>query len=982
MKRTIIVMMLSCLLFGQVDYSTQIQTVFNSNCGNCHLGNSSGGLNLSNYDNVMAGGDNGAVIEPGDHANSYLWQRVNNGEMPPGTNPDLSADEIDLIAQWINEGASETPANTSTAIHDIQYTTDESGDSPLNGQEVTISGIVTAEFWGSDQNRYLYVQDAPGAWNGVVCFMYEGWDSFDIVDDEGNVIDSMAEGDSVTITGTVEEYYNLTEINDVTEAVNHGAASGPIAPDVVTPGQIMTGGTDAEAYEGCLVQMNDVSVDDPDLGNGEWSATDGTNSVRIDDKWAYYYWPAAGQELAKVVGVMDYSYSHNKVQPRLARDVVEGAGQPVRLQRIQQVLYSDLIKAGEDEVSDMSYMFGDTVEVEGIVTMPTGLSYAGAGVKFIFGDENGGPWSGILSYDPDSSAFGTLLEGFKVNVTGYIAEYSTGAANMTELFITQPVQIISPGNELPPVDTVLTGDLRWPTEAEQWGTVMIRVEEGIVTDNDLQYEVFAVDDGSGDVLVDDDSDSIQVYFESVGPPPVGSLVQSIEGWLYHHYGSNADSSTYKLCPLYVGDIVFGAGPPSISSVSRDPCAPQNSDTDVTVSCVITDNSDIASAIVHYSIDGGEYLTVDMNNTGDSTWAGMIPISAGNEVYYYIVATDDGVDQSEPKSNSFPYDTDHGQLGFIVTDDLTIGIVQETPWASGLSLYHGCELTLTGIVTGDTAQYNSGYGAYAFQDGTGQWNGLLFDGADLQVLSRGDEVAVTGTIDEFDAAWHFQNDGNTRLINVSNIDVLSTGNAEPDPALVSCRDITQTGEEVESYEGVLITLNNVTISAVNQFDWSITDATGSETLIDDDMATMAADNYMSTLEEGQVLESVSGIFNFSFGTYKVQIRGLPDLGQTVGIVDDIKVNPYSYQLYDNFPNPFNPETQIRFEIGAQENVQILIYDILGRQIRYLVNEQYSSGFHVVNWDGTNETGQPVSSGMYIYLLKAGDYMADKKMLFVK
>ena len=91
----------------------------------------------------------------------------------------------------------------------------------------------------------------------------------------------------------------------------------------------------------------------------------------------------------------------------------------------------------------------------------------------------------------------------------------------------------------------------------------------------------------------------------------------------------------------------------------------------------------------------------------------------------------------------------------MTDDLTIGIVQETPWESGSSLYHGCELTLTGIVTGDTAQYNSGYGAYAFQDGTGQWNGLLFDGADLQVLSRGDEVAVTGTIDEFDAAWHFR-----------------------------------------------------------------------------------------------------------------------------------------------------------------------------------------------------------------------------------
>ena len=749
-----------------------------------------------------------------------------------------------------------------------------------------------------------------------------------------------------------------------------------ISPSVVSVSDI------GEAYEGCLVQVNDVSVDDPDLGNGEWSITDATNSVRVDDKWAYYYWPETGQELAKVVGVMDYTDSNYKIQPRLARDVVEADGDPVRIQRVQQVLYSDLIKAGEDEESDMSYMAGETVLLEGIVTMPTGLSYAGDGIKFIFEDEHGGPWSGILSYDPDSSAFGTLLEGFKVQATGFISEYSTGPANMTELFITQPVQIIDPGNDLPPIDTVLTGDLRWPTEAEQWGTVMVRVEEGIVTDNDLLYEVFAVDDGSGSVLVDDDSDSIQVYFEEVGPPPVGSLVQSIEGWLYHHYGTNADSSAYKLCPLYVDDIVFGSGPPAISSVSRDPCAPQNSDTEVTVSCVIMDNSDIASAVIHYSVDGGTYLTADMSGTGDSTWSGVIPISAGNEVYYYIVATDDGVDQAEPKSSSFPYDTVTGQLGFMVTDDLTIKIVQETPWASGISRYHGCEVTLTGIVTGDTAQYNSGYGAYAFQDGAGQWNGLIFDGTDLQLLSRGDEVAVTGTIDDFDAAWHFQNDGNTRLINVSNIDVLSTGNAEPDPSLVSCRDVSQTAGEVESYEGVTVTLNNVTVSSVNPYDWSITDATGSETLIDDDMASMAADNFMSTLEEGQVLESVSGIFNFSFGTYKVQIRDLADLGQTVGIVHDIRINPYAYHLYDNFPNPFNPETQIRFEIGAQENVQILIYDIVGRQVRYLVNEQYSPGFHVVNWDGTNETGQPVSSGMYIYLLKAGDYMADKKMLFVK
>ena len=350
-----------------------------------------------------------------------------------------------------------------TAIYDIQYTTDSSGDSPLNGQTVTISGIVTAEFWGSSSNRYLYVQDAEGPWNGVVCFEYDGWDIFDFSSSAGTV-HSVAEGDSVTITGTVEEYYNLTELASITSVIVHGPAVNMISPAVVTPGQIMTGGSETEAYEGCLVEIDNVTVDNADLNNGEWSVTDGTNSVRVDDIWDYYYFPESGQALAEVVGVMTYTYSDAKLEPRLARDVVEVDGAPVRLQRIQQVLYSDLMKAGEDEDSDKSYMVDETVTIEGIVTMPSGLSYAGAGVKFIFADVHGGPWSAILSYDPDSAAFPTLFEGDLIQATGYIDEYSTGPANMTELFITEPINIIDFEQPLPAVDTVNTGDLLWPTE--------------------------------------------------------------------------------------------------------------------------------------------------------------------------------------------------------------------------------------------------------------------------------------------------------------------------------------------------------------------------------------------------------------------------------------------------------------------------------------------------------------------------------------
>ena len=867
-----------------------------------------------------------------------------------------------------------------TAIYDIQYVADPDADdeSTLNGQEVTINGVVTAEFWGSDQYRYMHVQDAEGPWNGIVCFEYDGWHLFDWVDDNGSSVPGPAEGDQVTLSGTVEEYYNLTELNNITSGIVHGPADEMIAPSVISVSDI------GEAYEGCLIEVNDVSVSDPDLGYGEWEFTDGTNAALCDDKWDYFYYPETDQELAAIVGVLDYNYSNYKLQPRLARDVVEADGNPVRLQRIQQVLYSDLMKAGEDEESDMSYMVEETVTIEGIVTMPSGLSYAGAGVKFIFADVHGGPWSAILSYDPDSSAFPTLFEGDLIQATGYISEYTTGPANMTELFITEPINIIDFEQPLPAVDTVNTGDLRWPTEAEQWGNVMVRIEDGIVTNNDLAYEVFAVDDGTGSVLVDDDSDSIAAYFETVGPPPVGSLLQSMEGWLYHHYGSNDDSTAYKLCPLYVEDIEFGSGPPSITGLSREPCAPTSSDTEVAVSCVIMDNSTISEALVHYSVDGGDYVSVAMTSDDDSTFTGVIPVTSDNTVYYYITATDDGADQSEPKTSIYPYDIEHEQLGFHITDDLTVGMIQETPWPAGNTLYEGCNVTLTGIVTADTAQYNSVYSAYALQNGSGQWNGLVFDTDAIVQISRGDDVSVTGLITEYAHGdeYGYQLDGNTRLIN-ADVTVNSSGNDTPAPLVASCEDLTQTAEEVESYEGVLVKLENVTVSSVNAYDWSITDGTGSEALIDDDMANMAAHNFMSTLAEGQELESVMGIFNFSYGTYKVQIRDLDDLGQTVGIDDDVKVNPYEYALHDNFPNPFNPETQIRFSMGGQENVKLVIYDVMGRQVRSLLNgESYTPGFHVVNWNGLDNRGQKVPSGMYIYRIKAGDFIADKKMLLVK
>ncbi|MFQ6616146.1 MAG: FlgD immunoglobulin-like domain containing protein [Fidelibacterota bacterium] len=868
-----------------------------------------------------------------------------------------------------------------TSIYDIQYVADPSADdaSPLDGSEVTITGVVTAEFWGGSSERQIFVQDSAGAWSGIMVFEYGGFDAFDIIDTSGATVHSVAEGDSVLITGTVDEYYGKTEITSVTSFKILGRPSNPIEPITVSPGDIKTGSATAESYEGVLVRVANVTVADPDLGFGEWSVTDGTDSVRVDDLWDYFYWPEAGESLAEVVGCLDYTFSDFKIQPRLARDVAESG--TTRIQRLQQVLYSDLLKAGVDAVSDTSYMTGDTVTIEGIVTMPTGLSYAGEGIKFIYEDEHGGPWSAILSFDEDSTAFPVLFEGDVVSATGFVSEYTTGPSNMTELFITEPVEILDTGVDQPEVEYVMTGDLRWPTEAEPWGNVMVKVKDVTVIEDNLPFGEWSVDDGSGKVNVDDDSDSISVWQDTYGRPPVGTGIDSIRGWVYHHFGGYADSTAYKLEPLYASDIVIGAGPPSIRDVERVPCVPLPSE-DVTISCEVSDNSAVASVVIMYSVNGGDYQTASMTNTGGTTWSGTIPATSAEDarVDYYVKATDDGVDPGGAQSTTYPGDTAENQFGYVTkTGDLDIADIQYTPWPAGDSPFDGCEVTVTGVVTGDTAQYYSSYGAYALQSETGPWNGVVFEW-DGDPLSRGDMVTITGMVEEYDEAWHFKYDNNTKIIDVDTVDVLSSGN-EMLPQLVTTADLAGDADEVESYEGTLVTLEDPVVVSLNQYDWSVMDASGVSCLIDDDMATDEADAFLGTLEEGQRLEYVTGIFNFSFGTYKIQVRDLDDIG-AVTAVEDFTPQPFAFKLYPNFPNPFNPETRIRFEIPSRESVKLIIYDVRGYRVRTLVSDVFGAGHHVVNWDGRNDDGNLVSSGVYIYRIKAGEFLSHRKMTLIR
>jgi len=100
------------------------------------------------------------------------------------------------------------------------------------------------------------------------------------------------------------------------------------------------------------------------------------------------------------------------------------------------------------------------------------------------------------------------------------------------------------------------------------------------------------------------------------------------------------------------------------------------------------------------------------------------------------------------------------------------------------------------------------------------------------------------------------------------------------------------------------------------------------------------------------------------------------------VDDSDGMINKYALYPNYPNPFNPETKIHFQLANNSDVQLVIYDILGRKIRTLVSNYLDVGNHVVTWDGLNEDGANVASGMYVYRIEAGDFIDYRKMLLVR
>jgi hypothetical protein len=93
-------------------------------------------------------------------------------------------------------------------------------------------------------------------------------------------------------------------------------------------------------------------------------------------------------------------------------------------------------------------------------------------------------------------------------------------------------------------------------------------------------------------------------------------------------------------------------------------------------------------------------------------------------------------------------------------------------------------------------------------------------------------------------------------------------------------------------------------------------------------------------------------------------------------------PLTFDLKQNYPNPFNPSTVISYQIPGNEFVTLEVYNMLGQKVKTLINQNQEAGYYSVEWDGRNNFGNPVSSGIYLYRIKAGNFISVHKMTLLR
>jgi hypothetical protein len=314
------------------------------------------------------------------------------------------------------------------------------------------------------------------------------------------------------------------------------------------------------------------------------------------------------------------------------------------------------------------------------------------------------------------------------------------------------------------------------------------------------------------------------------------------------------------------------------------------------------------------------------------------------------------------------------LFFAVSGAITIYEIQYTEAPNGDSPYLQQVVTIEeAVVTAVGWTPNSGHASFFIADPEGGlWSGVMaydFDEAYVWSLNEGDLVTITATVVEYY--------GLTELNYIDNCEVIGTAPV-PDPIPVSTADLAG----MEALEGCLVRIDDVTVTQAQDGygQWYVTDGSG-PCQIDDSFFYLDNVDPPIEINVDDFWGRIVGMVNYSYSEYELNPRYPEDMYPDSNY-DNALLKMSEVSLCGNYPNPFNPVTTIEYALENPASIDLAIYDISGRRVKTLFCGSQVIGEHLAVWDGVDNNGKAVASGIYFSRLSHSNGVETTKMLLLK